>query len=241
MKVRSSFLPVWLAAFLVVLALSHPAVAAEKGELVKDQENAARAACLMGDYQRGAEILVKLFIQTRDPTYLYNQGRCYQQNHRWEEALDRFREYLRKAPKLADSAKAEVQQHIAECEANQSKPAVIPPLPPEPASASRRSDALRESSQSKAIAEERVVPAANAFSDKSSAGTSADGVDLTQAAPAPSDASSETSILTRWWFWTAVGAVVAGGVTAGLLLSRSTSSKPFSCPECESTLGVNAP
>ncbi len=54
----------------------------------------------MGDHQKGAEILVRLFIQTRDPVYLFNQGRCYQQNHRWAEALGRFREYLRKAPNL---------------------------------------------------------------------------------------------------------------------------------------------
>ena len=28
------------------------------------------------------------------------------------------------------------------------------------------------------------------------------------------------SVLSRWWFWTAVGAVVAGGVTAGVLLAE---------------------
>jgi len=37
--------------------------------------------------------------------------------------------------------------------------------------------------------------------------------------PTP-DASAGQSILSRWWFWTAVGVVVAGGVAAGVLLTR---------------------
>jgi tetratricopeptide (TPR) repeat protein len=259
MKVRSSFLPVLPSAFLAVLALSHPAVAAEKGEMSKDQENAARAACLMGDYQRGAEILVKLFIQTRDSTYLYNQGRCYQQNHRWEEALDRFREYLRKNPKLADSTKAEVQQHIAECEAKQSKAEVTPPSPPEPKTAPPGGAPPETPQAGKAAVAAEAVPAAAQPAPAATIGTpvpppapaplpaedpSASRADLIQTAPDPGQAQPESSIFSRWWFWTAAGVLVAGGITAGLLLSRgsNTSIKPFTCPDCDSTpSGVNAP
>jgi hypothetical protein len=234
-------------AFLAVAAASRSSQAAEGGEQIKNQENAARAACLMGNYQKGSEILVRLFIQTRDPVYLFNQGRCYQQNHRWAEALDRFREYLRKAPDLDDRAKEDTRKHIAECEAHLPKGAVIPQESPEP-----------ESVQSKPAAKEPVVPAAESAGVSAPANAtipspapalvpeaaSRNRVDLTTTAPAPSEPQAEPSIFSRWWFWTAVGVVVAGGVTAGLLLTRSSSTtiKPFSCPDCESTpSGVNAP
>jgi hypothetical protein len=41
------------------------------------QERAARKACLSGDYAKGVEILSDLFIDTKDPVYLFNQGRCF--------------------------------------------------------------------------------------------------------------------------------------------------------------------
>jgi len=38
-------------------------------------------------------------------------------------------------------------------------------------------------------------------------------------APAPAEPPENRSILKRWWFWTAVGVVVAGGIVAGIALS----------------------
>jgi hypothetical protein len=67
-------------------------------------------------------ILAELYVETNDPTYLFNQGRCYEQNVRYVEAAERFREYLRKAPKLSDSEKAEVDKHIADCRAAMAQP-----------------------------------------------------------------------------------------------------------------------
>jgi len=90
-------------------------------------EKAARKACLTGDYRKGVDILADLFIETKDQTYVFNQGRCLQQNHRWEEAVDRFSEYLRKATDLSASGQAEVEKYIAECKA-QIQP-VQPPVP----------------------------------------------------------------------------------------------------------------
>jgi hypothetical protein len=127
----------WSSRFIVVLSvwlsLAGAAVAAGKGDTVKSQEKTARAACLMGDYQKGTKILVDLFIETGNPVHLFNQGRCYEQNHRWEEAVDRFHEYLRKAPKLDEETKAYVDKHVAECESH--LPKAVPVQPPPPAAA----------------------------------------------------------------------------------------------------------
>jgi tetratricopeptide (TPR) repeat protein len=232
-------------AFLAVAAASRSSQAAESGEPIKNQENAARAACLMGNYQKGAEILVRLFIQTREPVYLYNQGRCYQQNHRWAEALDRFQEYLRKAPELDLRAKEDTHKHIAECEAHLPPRAVVPQLPPEPESEQSQPAGKERPSTEHAPAPDSIpAPALLPSPASGPEAASKNRVDLTKTAPAPSEPQAESSIFSRWWFWTAVGVVVAGGVTAGLLLTRSSSStiKPFSCPDCESTpSGVNAP
>jgi tetratricopeptide (TPR) repeat protein len=78
---------------------------------------AAKKACLNGDPAKGIEILTDLYVDTSEPTHVYNQGRCYEQNARYEEAIARFREYLRKAPGASEADRADVQQHIADCEA----------------------------------------------------------------------------------------------------------------------------
>jgi hypothetical protein len=80
------------------------------------REAEARRECLAGRYQRGIDLLAALFTETRDPNHIFNQGRCYEQNDRPDEAISRFREYLRKAPSLPPSETAEVEQHIRGCE-----------------------------------------------------------------------------------------------------------------------------
>jgi hypothetical protein len=124
------FLIVFLSVLTVALTLSSAAVG--RGDKFKSQENEARAACLLGNYRRGTEILVRLYIQTNRAVYLFNQGRCYEQNHRWEEAIDRFREFLRKSPNLEDEIKTLVTKHIAECEASLPKAAGVQAQHPEP-------------------------------------------------------------------------------------------------------------
>jgi len=119
---------------LTVLALgllaSHPALAASRASL----DRQARKACLSGDYLKGVSILADLFVDTGDANYLYNQGRCYEQNVRYVEAAERFREYLRKATKLTAKERSETEKHIAYCEAAIAKahPPETTPPPPEP-------------------------------------------------------------------------------------------------------------
>jgi hypothetical protein len=122
----------WTALTLLPLGLqaSQPALAASNAALDKQ----AKKACLSGDYVKGVSILAELFVDTGDATYLYNQGRCYEQNVRYVEAAERFREYLRKATKLGAKERSETEKHIADCEAAIAKahPPEPPPPPPEP-------------------------------------------------------------------------------------------------------------
>jgi tetratricopeptide (TPR) repeat protein len=94
-----------------------PVDTAAKDPAKESKERAAKKACLTGDPVKGVELLTDLFIDTNDPTYIFNQGRCYEQSNRYEEAIGRFREYLRKAKSAPAAERAEAEKHIADCQA----------------------------------------------------------------------------------------------------------------------------
>ncbi len=210
---------------LVFVAATLAAPAAWAGS--REMERAAQAACLSGDYSKGVAILAELYVDTREAIYIFNQGRCFEQSGRYEDAIIRFREFQRKNASAGRALDPEAEKHIADCQALLDKQKPVPPAAPAPA-------VVRESSLPSSAGSTlptSPAPLTPAFSSDDNE------VDLTQTPP-PSGDRSEGSILGRWWFWTAVGAVVAGGVTAGLLLSRDGGTKPF-CPECDYSAGVN--
>jgi tetratricopeptide (TPR) repeat protein len=81
-----------------------------------DKEAAARAACLSGEFAKGVSILSELFVKTKDPVQIYNQGRCFEQNQRYEDAIARFQEFLRVGRKLGKADKEDAQKQIADCQ-----------------------------------------------------------------------------------------------------------------------------
>jgi hypothetical protein len=113
-------------------------------ETKQAQERAARKACLSGDYAKGIDILSDLFVETREPVYIFNQGRCLEQNQQYKDAIARFQEYLRTGEilKLKPEDKAAAEKHIAACQetlASQTAktptataPEPLPPPPPAP-------------------------------------------------------------------------------------------------------------
>ena len=103
-----------LGLFLSLLLVAPHAQAAGTSNDAK--ERAARKACLRGNAEKGVEILTDLYLDTKDANYIYNQGRCFEQNHRYEDAVSRFREYLLKARHLTEADKAETQRHISDCQ-----------------------------------------------------------------------------------------------------------------------------
>ena len=134
------------AAIVVIplLLAAAPAAAASR----QAQERAARKACLNGEYAKGVAILSDLFVDTKDPTYIYNQGRCFEQNRRYEDAVARFDEYLRAAQEqLKPEDKAAAEKHRSDCKEKLAEergplptqpapqvptPAAAPPLLPTP-------------------------------------------------------------------------------------------------------------
>jgi hypothetical protein len=124
-----------LSSIILFTLVSLPRAQAAGGNGVKAK--AAKKACAAGDFRKGVELLADLYVDTNQPTHIYNQARCYEQNHQWESAIDRFREYLRKAERLTTRDRADAEKHIADCEAffekEQPKVALAPLAPPPPA------------------------------------------------------------------------------------------------------------
>ena len=108
------------------LIATSPAAADSRGQ----QERQARKACLTGDYTKGVAILSDLFIDTRDPTYIFNQGRCFEQNRRYDEAIARFDEYLQAGKgQLTAADRSAAEQHISHSKEMLAQEHAISPAP----------------------------------------------------------------------------------------------------------------
>ncbi len=147
---------------LLVLPLLLVATTSSASSSRQAKERAARKACLNGDYAKGVSLLSDLFLDTRDPTYIFNQGRCFEQNRRYEDAVARFEEYLRAAdnPRLDEADKAAAEKHIADCKeilAQQSgkalAPVASPPVAPPPVALTPSPPAQPDSSTAIVIAQ----------------------------------------------------------------------------------------
>lgn len=98
--------------FATSLALSPTAAS---GQPQDPREAQARKDCLTGRVESGAALLAELFAETANANFIFNQARCYEQNGRYEDAINRFREYVRLVKDITPADKADVEQHLADC------------------------------------------------------------------------------------------------------------------------------
>jgi len=173
------------------------------------REVQARKDCLTGKVESGVALLAELFAETGNSNFVYNQARCYEQNTRPEQAISRFREYLRVAKDITAAEKADVEKHIEECRAlkaeqeRERKAEAAAAIPPAPAGATVQPAAAPGLSPETAGSVPEATPAA---------------LDLTTK---PTTTGS-TPIYAKWWFWTGLAVVVGGAVTAYLLATHRT-------------------
>jgi hypothetical protein len=128
---------------LAALAFSIAATATiEKAAVAAPNEDPrvveARRACAAGQVDRGVDLLASIVAESGDPGAVYNQARCYQQNGRTEDALHRFREYLRIGTTERPSERRKAERFIEELEAEleaKARRVGPPPSTPLPAAA----------------------------------------------------------------------------------------------------------
>ena len=148
----------------------------------------------------GIALLADLYVTTRQSYWLYNQGRCYEENRRLGEAIARFKDYLRESPELPADEVAKVRAHIVEVERAHDATARIVPHPAivPPALQARREPAERPA---------LVVQ-------------TGPGVLALPSGPVP-------LYRRRWFVITAAGTVVAALVTGMILATRDPKRRRY--------------
>ena len=92
----------------------------------------ARKAFMTGHYEEAIDLFAQLYSETLHPVYLRNLGRCHQKLGHAAQAIDFFKDYLRKGNSIQPAERAEINGYIADMEKLLAKP---PPMPARPATA----------------------------------------------------------------------------------------------------------
>ena len=104
----------------------------------------ARKLCANENPQQGVAVLAELYVVTGHAAWVYNQGRCWEENGHYEKARLRFEEYLRKVEEITERDRRAVERRIEDLKrkslqgnptggpaaattANDSQPAAAPP------------------------------------------------------------------------------------------------------------------
>jgi hypothetical protein len=223
----------------MVVALAGVATAAPKSD---QREAQARTLFFKGDYQRALDMFAALFAESADPVLLRNIGRCHQKLQQPGEAIEAFRGYLRRSPKLKPSEREEISGFIREMEALKTKQdterAAAPPEPKPVESTARPTGPARADTGSGTAgsATAPVPPPRALHAQATEPSVSPPGTDLTAGATDDrgrddaAAAGESGSILRKWWFWTGVGAVVVGGVVTAVVISRGGGGGEPPCP-----------
>jgi hypothetical protein len=115
-------IPLWL---FTALPLGSPG--AEAAGETDPRELEARERCDSGDVRAGVAQLAQLYVATLNPIYVYRQAQCFQRNGRDENAIERYREYLRRTREVTPKGRQWIESRIRELEASSRAAALVPP------------------------------------------------------------------------------------------------------------------
>lgn len=244
MRTRNAFgggTIVWLVAAVTLCgSVTMPPAAAAADPQAEGRKHSRRAAQLAAADKCRAAIpeYGKALALLKDAALFFNRGECYRRLQDNERALADYRQFLQEIPDAPN--RAQVAARIAELERVMSKapaapgdelttrapatPAARPvPAPPSPSPAPPPPEASPPSAD---------VAAATAELPKTATGDRAINI-----SPAPKFAEpqivmvdgdrqhpardADNSVTGRWWFWTAVGAVLIGGGVATYFIVNS--------------------
>jgi tetratricopeptide (TPR) repeat protein len=180
----------------------------------------------IGEYEQA-------YLAKSDPSFLYNIAQCHRLTGQSAEAIKFYRRFLKDAPNAPNRAVAE--KHIRDLEEASSPrspvepPAVAAiPAPVAPPPAATLPPPESPSPTSTGSAPPAAAPPVLALSPPpppSSSGSpsgSSEMAPIVENAAAPSPTDSHP-IYTRWWFWTAVGVAVVGGIVVAAAAKRDPS------------------
>jgi hypothetical protein len=209
-------------------ATVHAAPAGDKREVQARKDFAA------GRYQQAVDLFAELFAELGDPVYLRNIGRCYQEMGKPADAIRSFRYYLQKMTDITPGERKEVEGFIAQLEKDQADhgtttaPPTAPPAPtPTPAPVVAKPAAAPAPEPAPVTPITTPPPTAPPPAALPPSEPPPPSLVVTDAHPSET-APATSPFYGRWWFWTAVGVVVAGGVVA-VLVARANRGEIGDC------------
>jgi hypothetical protein len=220
----------------VVVSLAAPAVHASGAGIDDEKEarrlfehaelefNVGKFPEALADYQSAYEAKPL-------PGFLFNIAQCYRNVGNFERARFFFRRYLALEPHAPNRHRVDelIAEMSRQLEAKQAEvaPAVTATSPPSVAAkSSDASDTMPPTTPPPALVPALVEPMSpmSPMSPTSPAAPSA----VLVTTPAPLAQPAHRPVWKRWWFWTGVAAVVAGGAVAAYVLTRPTTQTPGS-------------
>jgi tetratricopeptide (TPR) repeat protein len=206
--VRLSRNAAFLLSLLALAATTVTALAVEPPRPASQEEKAkAREHYQKGlthyDLKEYAEALSEFkdaYRLVQDPAFLFNIAQCHRKLGQNVEALDFYRNFLRRSPNAP--TRPEVERRIQEVErelAAHPPPPITerPPPPVEPPPP-------------------LVPPPPNLTPPPMPPPRATESAPTLVATPLPPPESQERPVYKRWWFWTAIALVAAGGAAAGV-------------------------
>jgi tetratricopeptide (TPR) repeat protein len=164
----------------------------------------------IGKYIEAAHEYEQAYTLKADPALLFNIGQAYRQANESAAALRVYRSYLRRVPNAPN--RAEVERHIVALQRltdEQQRVASSPPTSTiQPTEAAPRTESKTTEPASRPIEQEakKAEPEVKA----------AEPIVVATPEPPP-----RTPIYRKWWLWTAVGVVVAGGAAAAIAVTTA--------------------
>lgn len=176
------------------VARAQQSAATDRTEEAKGLFSAGRAAFDAGRYADALDYFERSYALSHRVELLYNIGLVRDRMRKDEAALEAYDAYLAALPQAPN------HDEVA-----------------------RRADAIRAALAARPTGPAPVAaPGANVPTPEETARAASDANASAGTIDGPTEGQApQRSVFTRWWFWTAVGVVVVGGVVAGVAIGSS--------------------
>ena len=199
---------------LVAIACLLPSVAFADSAEARQHYEKATAHFAVGEFAEAAGEYQAAFKAKPDPALLYDAAQAYRLANNPDKALILYRNYLQLYPNESNISEVRAQiEKLKDAVAAAEKAKTAPPT---------------GTNEPKRIAPD-ATPAETTTARPSSEPTNSIG-SSSQAVEAEPPARA-TPIYKKWWLWTAVGVVVAGGVVVAVVLTTQPSGTWSNAPD----------
>jgi tetratricopeptide (TPR) repeat protein len=207
-----------LVLFLMALLVAASTAHADERERARTSFRRGSQHYALGEYKEALVDFKEAYRAYEDPSFLFNIAQCERQLDMRADAIRAYRMYLVHAPDAPN--RAEVKELIARLEHQLAEERATKAAPP-PGVEPPRNGAAGAASTTAGAAPATTAPA-----------------NLTLTA-APPPRHKDTPTYKKWWVWTIVGVVAAGGVATGLAIGLTQNNN--NTPAATTSFGTASP